>query len=124
MKLFVSIQYTHAVMSCDMVQVVTSPDYGRDQYHTQALIKKHEDVEEELRAYEKVMSGLQIQHAELAAEDRVETVAELQPQIMEQYQHLLELSSQRKATLLEVLLFHEFVREVGLVELWIRDKVS
>ena len=105
-----------------MEHVVRNADYGRDEYSTQALMKKHAAVEEDLLNYEKVITALQLQFAQLAPEDKSESVSSMEPTIAEQYGTLIDASEMRRRELNGALERHEFLREAELVESWIADK--
>eukprot|EP00118_Oscarella_pearsei_P018333 m.187592 g.187592 ORF g.187592 m.187592 type:complete len:2651 (+) comp39364_c0_seq1:28-7980(+) len=105
-----------------MEQVVGSQEYGRDEYSTQALMKKHVEAQEDLLNYEKVLSSLQLQFAQLAPEDKSGEAVSMEPAITRQYGTLIDLSNARQCALVEALERHEFLREAELVESWIADK--
>ena len=54
----------------DTLRLVSSEDVGRDEANVQSLLKKHNDVSEELKNYEGTIQALHKQAQELGEHDR------------------------------------------------------
>lgn len=54
----------------DTLRLVSSEDVGRDEANVQSLLKKHNDVAEELMNYESTIAALRTQAGELGEHDR------------------------------------------------------
>lgn len=52
----------------DVLRIVSSVDVGHDEFSTQALVKKHKDVAEEIGSYRPVIDALHEQSRTLPAE--------------------------------------------------------
>lgn len=57
----------------DTLRLVSSEDVGRDEANVQSLLRKHNDVAEELKNYETTIQALHKQASELGEHDREST---------------------------------------------------
>ena len=108
----------------DTLRLVSSEDVGRDEANVQSLLKKHNDVAEELKNYETTIQALHNQAQELGEHDRQSPeVLERLSSIDHRYRELLELSKLRKQRLLDALSLYKLFSEADGVEQWIGEKV-
>lgn len=54
----------------DTLRLVSSEDVGRDEANVQSLLKKHNDVAEELKNYEATIAALKNQASQLGEHDK------------------------------------------------------
>ncbi|KAL0280603.1 UNVERIFIED_CONTAM: hypothetical protein PYX00_001846 [Menopon gallinae] len=107
----------------DTLRLVSSEDVGRDEANVQSLLKKHNDVAEELANYESTIAALRTQAGELGEHDRQSPhVLERLSSIDHRYKELLELSKLRKQRLIDALSLYKLFSEADGVEQWIGEK--
>lgn len=107
----------------DTLRLVSSEDVGRDEANVQSLLKKHNDVDEELEEYQSSIKALHKQASQLGEVDRESTeVVERLASIDHRYRELLEISKLRKQRLLDALSLYKLFSESDGVEQWIAEK--
>ncbi|XP_066553312.1 spectrin beta chain, non-erythrocytic 1 isoform X1 [Amia ocellicauda] len=106
-----------------ILRIVSSSDVGHDEYSTQALVKKHKDVAEEINSYRPVIDSLHEQSRTLPEEQAQS--AEVQGRlagIEERYKEVAELTRLRKQALQDALALYKMSSEADACELWIDEK--
>ncbi|XP_031552905.1 spectrin beta chain, non-erythrocytic 1-like isoform X2 [Actinia tenebrosa] len=104
-------------------RVVTNDDMGYDEHSTEALIKKHQAVEENIEAYASEINALHSQVDGLGDEDKSSPqVAERCNNVDEQYEEVVQLAATRRQKLQDALSLHQLNREANIVETWIDEK--
>ncbi|XP_036402633.1 spectrin beta chain, non-erythrocytic 1-like isoform X2 [Megalops cyprinoides] len=107
----------------DVLRIVSSSDVGHDEFSTQALVKKHKDVAEEIASYRPVIDALHEQARALPGEHAAS--AEVQGRlagIEERYGEVAELTRLRKQALQDALALYKMSSEADACELWIDEK--
>ncbi|XP_006638477.2 spectrin beta chain, non-erythrocytic 1 isoform X1 [Lepisosteus oculatus] len=107
----------------DILRIVSSSDVGHDEYSTQALVKKHKDVAEEITSYRPVIDSLHEQSRTLPAEHTQSP--EVQGRLVgieERYKEVAELTRLRKQALQDALALYKMFSEADACELWIDEK--
>ncbi|XP_078720706.1 spectrin beta chain, non-erythrocytic 1-like isoform X1 [Lampetra fluviatilis] len=107
----------------EVFRLVSSDEVGTDEYSTQALVKKHRDVTEEIAQHRSALDGLYEMTQSLPAEaanspeirDRLETIEG-------EYRDLVELALVRKQRLQDALALYTMYSEADACELWIDEK--
>uniref|UniRef100_A0A8C3ASF0 Spectrin beta chain n=1 Tax=Cyclopterus lumpus TaxID=8103 RepID=A0A8C3ASF0_CYCLU len=107
----------------DVLRIVSSVDVGHDEFSTQALVKKHKDVAEEIGSYRPVIEALHEQSRTLPPEkaDSEEVQSRLAG-IEERYKEVVELTRLRKQALQDALALYKMLTEAGACEVWIDEK--
>ncbi|XP_041920801.1 spectrin beta chain, non-erythrocytic 1 isoform X2 [Alosa sapidissima] len=107
----------------DVLRIVSSADVGHDEFSTQALVKKHKDVAEEIASYRPVLEALHEQAKALPPShaDSDEVKGRLAG-IEERYGEVAELTRLRKQALQDALALYKMFSEVDACEVWIDDK--
>uniref|UniRef100_A0A671WJX6 Spectrin beta chain n=1 Tax=Sparus aurata TaxID=8175 RepID=A0A671WJX6_SPAAU len=125
----------------DVLRIVSSVDVGHDEFSTQALVKKHKDVAEEIGSYRPVIEALAetllTQHGPPGAVNVKSSVPLpsvtssalvcLQVQnrlagIEERYKEVVELTRLRKQALQDALSLYKMFSEANACEVWIDEK--
>ncbi|XP_021945798.1 spectrin beta chain isoform X7 [Folsomia candida] len=107
----------------DMLRLVSSEDVGRDESNVQSLLKKHDDVTEELKNYTSTIDALHQQAQQLGEQDRDSPeVVERLASIDRRYKELTELAKLRKQRLLDALSLYKLFSESEGVEQWVAEK--
>ncbi|XP_028968283.1 spectrin beta chain-like [Galendromus occidentalis] len=107
----------------DTLRVVSSEDVGRDEANVQSLLKKHKDVNDDLKKYTTVIDQLHQQAGHLGEQYRESPeVLERLGSIDRRYKELLELAQLRKQRLLDALSLYKLFNEADGVEQWIVEK--
>uniref|UniRef100_A0A8C7XCV9 Spectrin beta chain n=1 Tax=Oryzias sinensis TaxID=183150 RepID=A0A8C7XCV9_9TELE len=100
----------------DVLRIVSSVDVGHDEFSTQALVKKHKDVAEEIDSYRPVIEALHDQSRTLPPEkSRLAGIEE-------RYKEVAELTRLRKQALQDALALYKMLSEASACELWIDEK--
>ena len=108
----------------DMLRLVSSEDVGRDEANVQSLLKKHDDVTDELNNYLSAIDALRQQAQQLGEQDRESPeVVERLASIDRRYKELSELGELRKQRLLDALSLYKLLSEAEGVEQWVAEKV-
>ncbi|KAL4640816.1 spectrin beta chain, non-erythrocytic 1-like [Arapaima gigas] len=107
----------------DVLRIVSSADVGHDEFSTQALVKKHKDVAEEIASYRPVIDALHEQSHTLPGEHASsEEVHSRLAGIEERYKEVAELTRLRKQALQDALALYKMSSEADACELWIDEK--
>ena len=107
----------------DVLRIVSSADVGHDEFSTQALVKKHKDVAEEIASYRPVLDALHDQ-ANILPPQHAESneVKGRLAGIDERYAEVAELTRLRKQALQDALALYKMFSEVDACEVWIDEK--
>ncbi|XP_064174889.1 spectrin beta chain, non-erythrocytic 1-like isoform X2 [Anguilla rostrata] len=107
----------------DVLRIVSSSEVGHDEFSTQALVKKHKDVAEEIASYRPAIDALLEQARALPAEqaESPEVKGRLAG-IEERYAELAELTRLRKQALQDALALYKMSSEADACEVWIDEK--
>uniref|UniRef100_A0A669C9N1 Spectrin beta chain n=1 Tax=Oreochromis niloticus TaxID=8128 RepID=A0A669C9N1_ORENI len=105
----------------DVLRIVSSVDVGHDEFSTQALVKKHKDVAEEIGSYRPVIDALHEQSRTLPPEKANSEESRLAG-IEERYKEVAELTRLRKQALQDALALYKMMSEADACELWIDEK--
>uniref|UniRef100_A0A7E4USX4 Spectrin beta chain n=1 Tax=Panagrellus redivivus TaxID=6233 RepID=A0A7E4USX4_PANRE len=107
----------------DTLKVISSDDVGRDESTTQALLRKHDGVDEEIVRFENQLQTLQATVNQLPEEARAH------PDVLERIsvtekrkRDLLDLSNLRKQRLIDALSLYKMLSDADAVEKWIDEK--
>ncbi|XP_075902338.1 spectrin beta chain, non-erythrocytic 1-like isoform X1 [Nelusetta ayraudi] len=107
----------------DVLRIVSSVDVGHDEFSTQALVKKHKDVAEEIGSYRPVVEALHEQARTLPQEKaESEEVRSRLAGIEERYREVVELTRLRKQALQDALALYKMFSEANACEAWIDEK--
>ncbi|CAB1312786.1 unnamed protein product, partial [Coregonus sp. 'balchen'] len=107
----------------DVLRIVSSADVGHDEFSTQALVKKHKDVAEEIASYRPVIDALHEQSKTLPREQTgSEEVQGRLAGIEERYREVAELTRLRKQALQDALALYKMFSEADACEVWIDEK--
>ncbi|KAM8858394.1 spectrin beta chain, non-erythrocytic 1 isoform 3-T4 [Spinachia spinachia] len=107
----------------DVLRIVSSVDVGHDEFSTQALVKKHKDVAEEIGSYRPVIEALHEQSGTLPPEKaNSEEVQSRLAGIEERYKEVVELTRLRKQALQDALALYKMLSEASACEVWIDEK--
>jgi spectrin beta len=107
----------------DVLRLVSSDDTGKDESNVQTLLKKHKEINDELKNYQATIDSLHEQADALGQDDRESrTVTERLNSIDKRYQELQELAKLRKQRLLDALSLYKLFTEADGVEQWINEK--
>lgn len=121
-KLFADCDDVDAFMM-DKFRLVASEDVGRDEANTESLLKKHDDIMDELKNYEGVVEGLHDQIQNLSPEDQTSPeVTDRLANIDRRYGELTELAKLRRQKLLDALSLYKLYNEADAVEAWVNEK--
>ncbi|XP_064408618.1 spectrin beta chain, non-erythrocytic 4 [Latimeria chalumnae] len=107
----------------DTYRIVSSDDFGHDEYSTQSLMKKHRRVNDGIEKHQVAVVALRKQHAVLAPLYR--EVVEVQIRIAEVeqlYSEVAEVSVLRRQWLQDALAVYRMFSEVNACEVWIDEK--
>lgn len=107
----------------DTYRLVSSEDFGHDEYSTQSLLKKHRGVQEGIEKHRlhvvslrKHMVGLTLQYRDL------EEVQARMAEVEQLYTEVAEVSVLRQQWLLDALAVYRMFSEVHACEVWIDEK--
>ncbi|CAF96656.1 unnamed protein product, partial [Tetraodon nigroviridis] len=107
----------------DILRIVSSVDVGHDEFSTQALVKKHKDVAEEMGSYRPVIDALHEQSRALPVDGAdSEEVQNRLAGIEERYKEVVELTRLRKQALQDALTLYKMFSEANACEAWIDEK--
>ncbi|XP_046886094.1 spectrin beta chain, non-erythrocytic 1 isoform X4 [Hypomesus transpacificus] len=107
----------------DVLRIVSSADVGHDEFSTQALVKKHKDVAEEIASYRPVIDALHEQARTLPEQQaNSEEVQTRLSGIEERYKEVAELTRLRKQALQDALALYKMFSEADACEVWIDEK--
>lgn len=107
----------------DTFRLVTSEDVGVDEANAQSLLKKHNDVMDELANYETTINNLHQQAENLGETDRKspDVISRLDS-VDKRYAELNDLARQRKQRLIDASALYKLFNEANGVEQWIQEK--
>uniref|UniRef100_A0A7N9B1W5 Spectrin beta chain n=1 Tax=Mastacembelus armatus TaxID=205130 RepID=A0A7N9B1W5_9TELE len=105
----------------DVLRIVSSVDVGHDEFSTQALVKKHKDVAEEIGSYRPVIDALHEQSRTLPPEKLKGPESRLAG-IEERYKEVAELTRLRKQALQDALALYKMLSEADSCEVWVDEK--
>ncbi|KAM6922894.1 spectrin beta chain, non-erythrocytic 1-like isoform 1-T1 [Lycodopsis pacificus] len=107
----------------DVLRIVSSVDVGHDEFSTQALVKKHKDVAEEIGSYRPAIEALHEQSRTLPPEKaNSEEVQSRLAGIEERYKEVVELTRLRTQALQDALVLYKMLSEANACEVWIDEK--
>ncbi|CAL9688312.1 unnamed protein product [Knipowitschia caucasica] len=107
----------------DVLRIVSSVDVGHDEFSTQALVKKHKDVAEEISSYRPVIEALHEQSRTLPPEKaNSEEVQSRLAGIEERYREVAELTRLRKQALQDALALYRMMSEANACTVWVDEK--
>ncbi|XP_077178896.1 spectrin beta chain, non-erythrocytic 5 isoform X2 [Paroedura picta] len=110
----------------EKLSLVTNEDYGKDEAATLKLIKKHEELEQEIDIYQSLAVELEERAKTLPLQGSIhfDDVDAPQEQVQLQLQELRDLASSRGKRLEETLALHDFLREYEDLEDWIHKQTQ
>ncbi|XP_077585265.1 spectrin beta chain, non-erythrocytic 1 isoform X3 [Stigmatopora nigra] len=107
----------------DALRIVSSVDVGHDEFSTQALVKKHKDVAEEIASYRPVIDALREQARTLPPEKSESPEVQTRlAGVEERYKEVVELARLRKQALQDALALYKMLSEASACQLWIDEK--
>jgi len=107
----------------DTKMLFESNDYGVDDENSKLLLKKHNEIREEVRNYAQSINALKEQANNLESEYRSKpNVAERLRQIDELYDEIQNLGQIRKQRILDAIGVYKLYSETDGVEQWITEK--
>uniref|UniRef100_A0A8C4PC14 Spectrin beta, non-erythrocytic 4 n=1 Tax=Dromaius novaehollandiae TaxID=8790 RepID=A0A8C4PC14_DRONO len=107
----------------DTYRIVSSDDFGHDDYSTQALLRKHRAVVEEVEKHRAAVLALRKQLALLAPEHRQGVDVQIRIVEVEQlYGEVAEVAVLRQQWLQDALAVYRMFSEVHACEVWIDEK--
>ncbi|XP_060114613.1 spectrin beta chain, non-erythrocytic 4 [Heteronotia binoei] len=107
----------------DAYRLVSSDDFGHDEYSTQSLVKKHKGVVEEIDQHRGAVQALRQQLASLAPD--YHELVDVQIRIVEVeqlYGEVVEVAVLRRQWLQDALAVYRMFGEVNACEVWIDEK--
>ncbi|XP_073405375.1 spectrin beta chain, non-erythrocytic 4 isoform X1 [Dendrobates tinctorius] len=107
----------------DTYRLVSSDDFGHDEFSTQSLVKKHRAATEEIEKHRATVLGLRKLLSELGAEYRDQVDVQISIVEVEQlYGEVVEVASLRSQWLQDALDVYKMFGEVNSCEVWIDEK--
>ncbi|XP_010283608.1 PREDICTED: spectrin beta chain, non-erythrocytic 4-like, partial [Phaethon lepturus] len=107
----------------DTYRIVSSDDFGHDDYSTQALLRKHRAVVEEVEKHRAAVLALRKQLALLAPEHRQGVDVQIRVVEVEQlYEEVAEVAVLRQQWLQDALAVYRMFSEVHACEVWVDEK--
>uniref|UniRef100_A0A8C6XTQ7 Spectrin beta chain n=1 Tax=Naja naja TaxID=35670 RepID=A0A8C6XTQ7_NAJNA len=107
----------------DANRLVSSDDVGHDEYSTQALVKKHRDLLDEVANNKKIMDNLNRQAQSFPAEFRdVPGFENRLKAIQTMYNEVVSLADLRRQKLQDALDLYTILSETDACELWMSEK--
>ncbi|OZC09778.1 hypothetical protein X798_03181 [Onchocerca flexuosa] len=107
----------------DTLRLVGSEDVGKDEGTVQLLIKKHDDVSDDLLKFEENIKQLHIQAESLPPEAREHPDVRKRLDMTERRKtELEELARLRKQRLLDALSLYKLFSDADIIEAWIDEK--
>ncbi|KAJ7303854.1 hypothetical protein JRQ81_011362, partial [Phrynocephalus forsythii] len=107
----------------DAYRLVSSDDFGHDEYSTQSLVKKHQGVTDEIEKHRRAVLALRKQLAALAPD--YHELVDVQIHIVEVeqlYGEVAEVAVLRRQWLQDALAVYHMFSEVNACEVWIDEK--
>ncbi|NXN84594.1 SPTN4 protein, partial [Bombycilla garrulus] len=107
----------------DAYRIVSSDDFGHDDYSSRALLRKHRAVVDEVEKHRAAVLGLRRQLALLAPEHRQGVDAQIRVVEVEQlYGEVAEVAVLRTQWLQDALAVYRMFSEVHACEVWVDEK--
>ncbi|XP_077975326.1 spectrin beta chain, non-erythrocytic 1-like isoform X4 [Styela clava] len=107
----------------DTLRLVSTDDCGRDEASVQTLLKKHNQVQTELKDFASQIQAMHEQAEKLPEHDRESIeVQERLRSIDNRYKELQDLSKQRKEKLIDARSLYKFFSEADTCLVWIDEK--
>uniref|UniRef100_A0A8C4N5U4 Spectrin beta chain n=1 Tax=Eptatretus burgeri TaxID=7764 RepID=A0A8C4N5U4_EPTBU len=107
----------------NVLHLISSEDVGQDECSTQALVKKHRDVMEDINQHRVVLDALHDATGSLPAEAATSSaVQDRLAQLERQYADVLGLARARKQRLQDALALYTMYSETDACDLWIEEK--
>ncbi|CAJ0949934.1 unnamed protein product [Ranitomeya imitator] len=107
----------------DTYRLVSSDDFGHDEFSTQSLVKKHRAATEEIEKHRATVLGLRKLLSELGSEYRDQVDVQISIVEVEQlYGEVVEVASLRSQWLQDALDVYKMFGEVNSCEVWIDEK--
>lgn len=107
----------------DSYRLVSSDDFGHDEYSTQSLVKKHRAATEEIEKHKATVLGLRKLLSELGTEYRNQVDVQISIVEVEQlFGEVVEVASLRSQWLQDALDVYKMFGEVNSCEVWIDEK--
>ncbi|XP_074714159.1 spectrin beta chain, non-erythrocytic 4 [Strix uralensis] len=107
----------------DTYRIVSSDDFGHDDYSTQALLRKHRAVVEEVEKHRAAVLALRKQLALLAPDHRQGVDVQIRVVEVEQlYGEVAEVAVLRQQWLQDALAVYRMFSEVHACEVWVDEK--
>ncbi|XP_075463101.1 spectrin beta chain, non-erythrocytic 4 isoform X3 [Ascaphus truei] len=107
----------------DAYRLVSSDDFGHDEFSTQSLVKKHRAATAEIEQHSAAVQGLRKQLSELGAEYRDQVDVQISIVEVEQlYGEVAEVAALRSQWLQDALDVYKMFGEVNSCEVWVDEK--
>ena len=107
----------------DTLRIISSDEVGRDESSTEALLRKHDSVNEELLHFERQLESLQATIDQLPEEARAHPdVLERITQTQKRKHDVENLAQMRKQRLIDALSLYKMLSDADAVEKWIDEK--
>ncbi|NXP19294.1 SPTN4 protein, partial [Scytalopus superciliaris] len=107
----------------DVYRVVSSDDFGHDDYSSQTLLRKHHEVVEEVEKHREAVATLRRQLARLAPRHRQGVDLQIRVVEAEQlYEEVVEVATLRSQWLQDALAVYRMFGEVHACEVWLEEK--
>ncbi|KFZ60312.1 Spectrin beta chain, non-erythrocytic 1, partial [Antrostomus carolinensis] len=107
----------------DIYRIVSSDDFGHDDYSTQSLLRKHRAVVEEVEKHRATVLALRKQLALLSPEHRQGVDVQIRVVEVEQlYGEVVEVAVLRQQWLQDALAVYRMFSEVHACEVWVDEK--
>uniref|UniRef100_UPI00358EA8B4 spectrin beta chain, non-erythrocytic 1-like n=1 Tax=Myxine glutinosa TaxID=7769 RepID=UPI00358EA8B4 len=111
------------VWNNNVLHLISSEDVGQDEYSTQALVKKHRDMMEDINQHRVALDALHDATGSLPAEAATSpAVQDRLAQLERQYADVLGLARARKQRLQDALALYTMYSETDACDLWIEEK--
>ncbi|XP_067895807.1 spectrin beta chain, non-erythrocytic 5 isoform X2 [Heterodontus francisci] len=113
-------------LAAEKIQLVSSEDYGKNEAITLKLVKSHKALEQQIQDYYGLAEELHRISQDLPLRGLItfDMVDEPQEQIRKLLKELRERSTFRMQKLEEALGFHEYLREMGELEAWVKQQLQ
>ncbi|XP_078592218.1 spectrin beta chain, non-erythrocytic 5-like isoform X2 [Branchiostoma floridae x Branchiostoma japonicum] len=108
----------------DRRPLLTSTEYGKDEYSAQALLKKLDTLDRDLEGFRSTVDSLAVLAKSLVNKKHYAAakIKQKQAQAQEHFAALQESATRRRARLVECHKLYQFYREADEVCAWIREK--
>ncbi|MGH0151911.1 UNVERIFIED_CONTAM: hypothetical protein FKN15_020718 [Acipenser sinensis] len=107
----------------DTYRLVSSEDFGHDEYSTQSLMKKHKGVAEEIEKHRIYVVALRKHKVSLSAQYRdLDEVQNRMAEVEQLYTEVAEVTVLRQQWLHDALAVYRMFSEVNACEVWIDEK--